>query len=216
MTDDASARCHAARQQIDDYLDNDLSAAQREGFMAHVQACPACAREFQYACRLQDAILDLPRVDCEDRVLEPARTLAAGGNGAAGPPSWTRLLAGAFGAPALLRYALPAVAALLAGAALTTALLRRDDGPRVALEPAAAPAAMPRAARYGPEDVSAEDIARALEELNLAIDYLDQVSQRTEAMIGDRFLLAPLQESLNASFERVRTRRRAPADNGPI
>lgn len=206
MTDDIDARCHAARQQIDEYLDGDLGAAQREGFMAHVQACPDCAREFQYACRVQDAILDLPRVDCEDRVLEPARMLAAGGDGAAGTVPWTRLLAGVFAAPALLRYALPASSA-------ATALLRQDDGPRVAAGPAAAPAAAPRRA---PEEVSAEDVAAALEELNLAIDYLDQVSRRTEAMIGDRFLLAPLQESLNASFERVRTRRRTPADNGPI
>ena len=51
---------------------------------------------------------------------------------------------------------------------------------------------------YGPED-----IARALLELNTAIDYLNRVSQRTESMIGGRFLVSPLRDRINSSLERA-------------
>jgi hypothetical protein len=66
------------------------------------------------------------------------------------------------------------------------------------------------------EQYSPEDIALALQELNVAIDYLNQASQRTEVMIGDRFLVTPLQDSINASFFRARIREDAPLINGPI
>ncbi len=61
--------------------------------------------------------------------------------------------------------------------------------------------------QYNPEDVS-----QALQDLNLAIDYLNQVSQRTEAMIGGRFLVTPLQDSINASFQKAGIRERSIAD----
>jgi len=66
------------------------------------------------------------------------------------------------------------------------------------------------------EEFSPQDIALALQELNVAIDYLNQVSQRTEVMIGDRFLVTPLQDSINASFQRANIRENVPLNNGPI
>ena len=66
------------------------------------------------------------------------------------------------------------------------------------------------------EEFSPADIALALQELNVAIDYLTQVSQRAEVMIGDRFLITPLQDSINASFSRARIRKNFPLNKGPI
>lgn len=67
-----------------------------------------------------------------------------------------------------------------------------------------------------PLEYSPEEVAQALQDLNLAIQYLNQVSERTENMIGGRFLMAPLQENLNASFERIRERDANPLNNDPI
>ena len=41
---------------------------------------------------------------------------------------------------------------------------------------------------------------QALQDLELALDYLGEISARTEVMIEDRFLLRQLEESINASF----------------
>ena len=61
-----------------------------------------------------------------------------------------------------------------------------------------------------------EGVVQALEELNVAIEYLNQLTERTEVMIGERFLIAPLQDSLNASFERAGKRNSKPLNDGPI
>lgn len=65
-------------------------------------------------------------------------------------------------------------------------------------------------------DYTAEDITQAIAELNLAISYLNEVSERTETMIGQRFLIAPLQDSLNASFEPLRRERGRTRDYVPL
>jgi hypothetical protein len=66
------------------------------------------------------------------------------------------------------------------------------------------------------EQYTPEDISQALDELNVAIDYLNRLSQRTEVMIGDRFLVSPIQDSLNASFQKAGIRENNPLNNGPI
>lgn len=44
------------------------------------------------------------------------------------------------------------------------------------------------------------EVRKALEELNTAIDYLSRVSRQTETVIGERFVVLPLQQSVNSSL----------------
>jgi hypothetical protein len=61
----------------------------------------------------------------------------------------------------------------------------------------------------------AADVRVALEELNTAIDYLNRVSRQTEEMIGERFVVLPLQQSISGSLRRASFERDADAQ-GPI
>ena len=58
---------------------------------------------------------------------------------------------------------------------------------------------------------------QALQDLEIAIGYLDQISERTNVMIEDRFLLRQLEDSINATFRDEDVK---PAENdvnnGPI
>ncbi|MBT5720185.1 MAG: hypothetical protein HOI69_11625, partial [Gammaproteobacteria bacterium] len=74
----------------------------------------------------------------------------------------------------------------------------------------------PLVASESVEQYSPEDISQALDELNVAIDYLNRLSQRIEVMIGDRFLVSPIQDSINASFQKAGIRENSPLNNGPI
>ena len=75
MPANSESQCYFIQLQIDGYLDGDLSDAQRTLFMSHVQGCAACAKQFHFAQAVQDAVLDLPRIDCDDSVLEPVYRL---------------------------------------------------------------------------------------------------------------------------------------------
>lgn len=54
-----------------------------------------------------------------------------------------------------------------------------------------------------PAAFDAAEVRMALEELNTAIDYLIRVSRQTETMIGERFVVLPLQQSVNSSLRRA-------------
>lgn len=191
MSDRQESQCYFVQLQIDSYLDDDLGAPQREAFSAHVQGCAACRAELVYAQTVQDGLMDLPLQDCPDSALEPVYRLTRAPENRPGTRVATNngLLDWLAGAPRGLRYAFPALALLLISAALWPTLTEDPEPPVVAQQPAA--------------DYSPEEVATALRELNLAIDYLNEVSERTEVMIGDRFLIRPLRETLDASFEQV-------------
>lgn len=212
MPGNDESQCYFVQLQIDGYLDAALSEAQQTIFMSHVQDCATCAREFHYAQAVHDAVLELPELDCDDRVLEPISRLTEnvrlGSLGASEQHSIASRLASLFNlAPVFFRYGLSAallavVAVAISFKVLTPAQSDLRDEQLIANE---------SAELYSPEDVS-----QALQDLNLAIEYLNQVSQRTETMIGDRFLVTPLQDSINASFQKVGIRDVDPLQNGPI
>ncbi|MDA1371777.1 MAG: hypothetical protein O2971_13590 [Proteobacteria bacterium] len=210
MATNSDSQCYFIQLQIDSFIDDDLSAPQRETFTSHIHQCKACANEFHYAQTVQDAILDLPLIDCEENVLEPIHRLA---NGPAIAPEttsssiWSQLGAMLSSTPVFARYALPLAA--VAVVAITVFPVLTEQSLNV-------PMVAEHSAGEQVEEFSPEDIAKALQDLNLAIDYLNQVSQRTEVMIGDRFLITPLQDSLNASFERASSRRQDRLQDDPI
>ncbi len=207
MTQKNESQCYFTQLQIDSYLDGEMSAAQQEGFVTHMHECTACAAELRFAQSLHDAVLDLPMLNCTEEVLEPALRLTeqpAPTESAA--PFWQGFLDWLAAAPAAVRYAVPAAALTALLLSLAPALqLTEQPAPEVANQVA-----------VGEQEYSPEEVFNALRDLNLAIDYLNEVSQRTEVMIGDRFIITPLQETLNASFEHLATEGDENVSNGPI
>lgn len=208
MPNNGESTCYFIQLQIDGYLDGDLSEAQQGVFMSHMQHCSACASEYRYAQTVQDAVMELPEIECEDFVLEPVHGLTTvkgevmeGSRRASLITPLAELLRSL---PLYFRYGLSfALLAMVAVAVSFNAVAPLDEpGQLVASEPI--------------EQYSQEDIAQALQELNVAMDYVNQLSKRTEVMIGDRFLVTPLQDSINASFQRTDTEEYDPLQNGPI
>lgn len=214
MPSNSKSQCYFVQLQIDGYIDGDLSQPQQEVFVAHVQNCQACAQEFHYARLVQDAVLELPVLDCSELVLEPIHRLSGvdGGNGEQGKASPQQSLLSQIkdlfsSAPAFARYGLPVALSLVLAVSISFSVLSplettSGDNSQMALEPVAV---------YTPEEVF-----QALQDLNTAVEYLNQMSKRTEAMIGDRFLMTPLQDSINASFERAGYRDEELRLNDPI
>lgn len=208
MPSNGESQCYFIQLQIDGYLDGDLSAAQQGIFMSHVQDCAACASEFRYAQTVQDAVMELPQIECEDYVLVPVHSLTAGERQAEEGVQRGSLITQIAGllnsVPLYTRYALSAALVAVVAVAVSFSVVTPIEEPETLV------------ASESAEQYSREDIALALQELNVAIDYLNQVSQRTEVMIGDRFLVTPLQDSINASFRRASIRENDPLQNGPI
>jgi len=214
MPTNSESQCYFIQLQIDSFIDGELSSAQQEVFMSHVHSCEECGRELQYAQTVHDAVLDLPAIDCDENVLEPIHRLVNYEHESTAPDRasslWTQLQDWLGGAPVFVRYAMPVAAVAVLAVAIWPAVFSpAQDAPQVATQ------------TVQPVDVqqvsyTPEDIQQALSDLNLAIDYLNEVSQRTEVMIGDRFLVTPLQDSLNASLERARGRNRDVLLDDPI
>ncbi|MCG8415197.1 MAG: zf-HC2 domain-containing protein [Pseudomonadales bacterium] len=206
MSTNNESQCYFVQLQFDAYIDGDLSETQQESFLSHISACNECANEFRYAQTIQDGLLDLPLLDCSEAAVEQAQHIAM--NSQTAKQSGGRWLEGLLewlaATPPVIRYAFPAAAVAVIGLIALPQLQPANPEPPLAvnetnftLDGAELPFVLP--AQYSPTD-----IVEALNELNLAIEYLNQVSQRTEAMVGDRFLIRPLRDRLNASFERVR------------
>lgn len=183
------SQCYFVQLQIDSYLDGDLGDSQQAAFMTHIHDCQDCASELSFARRVHDTLLDLPMLDCPATALEPVDRL--GGNEHSTAGWWAGLADWLQALPTSVRYAIPAAAAVV----LTVLLMPEGDqslsGDNLV------------AAQNETEEYTQEDVVAALRDLNTAINYLNEVSQRTETMVGGRFVLMPLQESLNASFDRV-------------
>lgn len=214
MSTNSESQCYFIQLQIDSFVDGELSSAQREVFMSHVHTCEDCGRELQYAQTVHDAILDLPVINCDENVLEPIHRLVNNGHESAAPARssslWTALGDWLGSASMFVRYAMPVVAVAVLAIAIWPAVFGpTQDAPQVASQEVQT--VDMQQVTYGPEDIQ-----QALLDLNLAIDYLNEVSQRTEVMIGDRFLVTPLQDSLNASFERAMERNRDALLDDPI
>ena len=198
MSNSISSQCHFVQLQIDSFIDGDLDAPQVEAFKNHVGDCQACEQELLYAQSMLGAVRDLPLLDCPDHVLEPIHRLS-GGSSATDSTSTQSLLSRLqqlfSDAPVFARYAFPMVLVVMLAILFTITPRWQENGPQLA--------EVPQVSAEAVEQYSPEDIYQALQDLNLAIEYLSDMSRRTEAMIGDRFLITPLQESLDASFQSI-------------
>lgn len=216
MPSNTSSQCQLFQLHIDAYLDNELEPARAEELRNHVQQCHTCSQELAYAENLHRAVVSLPILDCSDNALEPVdRLFTAGDQHSArqereAPTGGFRGALGGLldGIPLPARLGLPVAAAVLLAIGLGRELLTLDPGPELAGQQVIDTAG---------NDYSPAEIRQALQDLELALDYLGQISERTEVMIEDRFLLRQLEESMNASFT-TDPRRKSDNDtvNGPI
>lgn len=208
MPNNNESQCYFVQLQIDSYLDGGLAQAQQQEFMGHVGQCAACAREFQFAQSVHDTVMDFSAVDCDEAVMEPIHRLAAA-QGESNKNSAPGFNWGALGdffnsTPMVLRFGFAAaIVAVLAVSLSTSTLLPQQQAPIVAEQSVEL--------EYTPAE-----IMQAVQDLNVAMDYLNDLGQRTEVLIGERFLVTPLQKSLNASFDRAASRNDLPISNDPI
>lgn len=203
MQTPTDSQCYFVQLQIDSFLDGELVVAQQEIFMGHVHSCAGCAKELQFARNLHDAVMDLPLIDCSDLTLEPVHRISQLGHlpetlpTQSTPSFWQPINDWLSAMPLSLRLAVPALALTVVVISMSSELLQTD-----------VPLPNQQAVNSAADSYSPAEIQKALLDLNLAIEYLNDVSQRTEVMIGERFVVTPLQESLNASFDRSRSNRR--------
>lgn len=196
------SQCYFVQLQIDSYLDGELGDSQQDIFMAHIHACQDCASELNFARRVHDTLLDLPVLECPDTALEPIDRL--GGDQRPAVSWWSGLSDWLQDLPVAVRYALPAAAAVVLTLLLVPQSEQGQGGDNLV-------------ANQDPEqEYTQEDVVAALRDLNTAINYLNEVSQRTETMVGGRFVLLPLQESLNASFDRVQNDTATNRNDDPV
>ncbi|MCH7817452.1 MAG: hypothetical protein IIC60_12880 [Proteobacteria bacterium] len=121
--------------------------------------------------------------------------------------SWSQI-AGLFNAaPVFLRYGFPVVLLVVLAVSIGAPVFSPEQNAALMTEQAA----IEQGEQYSPAE-----LYQALQDLNLAIEYLNKVGQRTEVLIGDRFLVTPLQDALNASFERAGNRRSRSLQDDPL
>lgn len=213
MTNSSDSQCYFVQLQIDGFLDGDLSEAQQGVFMSHVHDCAGCASEFRFAQTVQDAVLDLPMLDCDEYVLEPIHRLSNSetqgniGSSSSSESFIDQLMNLVNAVPVFLRVGVPVAAATVLGIMISSSLLNQDQNQEFSTPQVVAEVSP----QYAPEEIS-----QALDDLNLAIEYLNKVNRRTEVMISERFLVNPLQDSLNASFQRAGMNDDTPIQNDPI
>lgn len=186
MSNNSESQCYFIQLQIDSFLDGELSSVQQDIFHTHIEGCEECAKEYRFAQTIHDAALELPSIDCDDLVLEPAHRLGST-QGSRAHNLISHVIGWLQSVPASIRY----------GGALTAlvVLVALIGFPSVQPENSV----VQQDISYSPEEIQ-----QAVEDLNVAIEYLNQIGMRTEALIGDRFLLSPIEDSINASFESIR------------
>ena len=218
MPSTSESQCYFVQLQIDSYLDGDLALTQQQEFMSHMKQCEACAREFRFAQTMLDTVMDFQLLDCDEQVMEPIYRLANGGHESGQTTqsvagfSWDNIVRPFNSGPLFLRYSLPVAAiAVLAIVLSISVFTPAEDTPVVAQQASVAPAEeLAQLPQYNPAE-----IRQAVEDLNLAIEYLNQIGRRTDALISDRYLIRPLQDTLNASFERAASRNQKRTLNDP-
>jgi hypothetical protein len=63
-------QCYAMQLQIDTFLDGELEGERQLAVIGHVAECGGCAHELRYAQHLYESVLDLPKADCSDALVD--------------------------------------------------------------------------------------------------------------------------------------------------
>lgn len=195
MSNQSNSKCQLFQLHIDAYLDGDLESARTSELEAHLEQCEHCNAEVRYAQQLHAAVIDLPILNCSDAALEPIDRLFEQGvtsntDASETKGHWLRDMINSI--PGFVRYGAPATLVLLVGLGLGSGYLQPENSVEIA---GVDPANVQEVPRY-----SEDEIIQALQDLEVALDYLGQMSQRTNVMIEDRFVRRQLEDSIRASF----------------
>jgi hypothetical protein len=234
-------QCYTMQLQIDTFLDGDLVGEQQLAFVGHVAECGGCAHELRYAQHLYESVLDLPKADCSDALVENLVEISSqkrvqqregreGHEGHEKHRGKTGALAETSRQPSRVGFfaqldqffsdRLPLTIGFAALSTLVIAVVivmapRVDNAPQPLVAEVTPDLSAENAAMI-PAAFDAAEVRMALEELNTAIDYLNRVSRQTETMIGERFVVLPLQQSVNSSLRRASFSGNEDRQAGPI
>ncbi|MDA9129704.1 zf-HC2 domain-containing protein [Gammaproteobacteria bacterium] len=211
-------QCYAMQLQIDTFLDGELEGEQQLAFVGHVAECGDCAHELRYAQHLYESVLDLPKADFSDALVDNLVAISSQkGVHQLRQPSRVGFFAQL---DQFFRDRLPLTIGFAALSTLVIAVVivmapRVDNAPQPLVAEVTPDLSAENAAMI-PAAFDAAEVRMALEELNTAIDYLNRVSRQTETMIGERFVVLPLQQSVNSSLRRASFSGNEDRQAGPI
>ena len=234
-------QCYAMQLQIDTFLDGELEGEQQLAFVGHVAECGGCAHELRYAQHLYESVLDLPKADCSDALIDNLVAISSQKRvqqheeleeleAHEGHGEKTGALTESSRQPSrvgfftqldqFFRDRLPLTIGFAALSTLVIAVVivmapRVDNAPQP-LVAEVTPDLSGENAAMSPAAFDAAEVRMALEELNTAIDYLNKVSRQTETMIGERFVVLPLQQNVNSSLRRASFSGNEDRQAGPI
>ena len=228
-------QCYAMQLQIDTFLDGELEGERQLAVIGHVAECGGCAHELRYAQHLYESVLDLPKADCSDALVDNLVAISSqkrvqqhggheehrGKTGALAETSRQPSRVGFFAQlDQFFRDRLPLTIGFAAFSTLVIAVVivmapRVDNAPQPLVAEVTPDLSAENAAMI-PAAFDAAEVRMALEELNTAIDYLNRVSRQTETMIGERFVVLPLQQSVNSSLRRASFSGNEDRQAGPI
>lgn len=228
-------QCYAMQLQIDTFLDGELEGEQQLAFVGHVAECRGCAHELRYAQHLYESVLDLPKADCSDALIDNLVAISSQKRvqqheAHEGHGEKTGALTESSRQPSrvgfftqldqFFRDRLPLTIGFAALSTLVIAVVivmapRVDNAPQP-LVAEVTPDLSGENAAMSPAAFDAAEVRMALEELNTAIDYLNRVSRQTETMIGERFVVLPLQQNVNSSLRRASFSGNEDRQAGPI
>ena len=228
-------QCYAMQLQIDTFLDGELEGEQQLAFVGHVAECRGCAHELRYAQHLYESVLDLPKADCSDALIDNLVAISSQKRvqqheaheghgektGALTESSRQPSRVGFFAQ--LDQFFSDRLPLTIGFAALSTLVIAVvivmapgvDNAPQP-LVAEVTPDLSGENAAMSPAAFDAAEVRMALEELNTAIDYLNRVSRQTETMIGERFVVLPLQQNVNSSLRRASFSGNEDRQAGPI
>ncbi|MDC1511307.1 zf-HC2 domain-containing protein [Gammaproteobacteria bacterium] len=211
-------QCYAMQLQIDTFLDGELEGEQQLAFVGHVAECGDCAHELRYAQHLYESVLDLPKADFSDALVDNLVAISSQKRvHQLRQPSRVGFFAQL---DQFFRDRLPLTIGFAALSTLVIAVVivmapRVDNAPQPLVAEVTPDLSAENAAMI-PAAFDAAEVRMALEELKTAIDYLNRVSRQTETMIGERFVVLPLQQSVNSSLRRASFSGNEDRQAGPI
>lgn len=197
--------CQNVLLQIDSYLDRELAPAQEQALLAHVAQCPPCQAELRYAQALHERLTALPLMEAPAATLGSIERLMQTASAPTPLPSRRPLLA---------RWSSLALAASLVAAVALGFGLGRLNGP------GSAPTDMaqltdPQPTDSQPQVYSQQEIIKAIEDMQLAISYLQEVTERTGTLVEGQ-LLQQMRRSVNAALPESLQPEEDSTNNGPI
>lgn len=175
--------CEALLDVLEAFVDGDLAAAETAAMERHLESCPSCRVEAKLAQAIRDELRTLPHLDAPATVVAAVKRAARQEQAEAKGRTRSRWT--------LLRPSpVWALAAAFLLAAVLAPLLIDSAPPEVVVQEAAS------------EAPAADEVARATDEVRVALAYVGQVTRRTGLEIRDGLiverLVVPAAEGLSS------------------